>query len=76
MTLMTLRINLHRSGAAKSLNMYSAVKIITQAVSKQKNMLWNFSPHAWTSPRPGTIPQGTVSNTFAITDTAIKNPVT
>ena len=35
----TLRINFHRDGAANSRSKYSAVKIITQAVSKQKNTI-------------------------------------
>lgn len=73
---MTLRINLQRSGAAKSRNKYSAVKIITQAVSRQKKIILNLSPQDCTSSLPGTIPHGTVSTTLAPTDTAMKNPVT
>lgn len=35
----TLRINFKRDGAANSRSRYSAVNIITQAVSKQKNTI-------------------------------------
>lgn len=70
------------------LSKYSAVKIITQAVSRQKKMTLYLSPHGMdslllASSRPSAatgmgIPKlhGTVSTTLAMTLTAIKKPVT
>ena len=76
MTLITLRMNLQRSGAAKSRNKYSAVKIITQAVSKQKKAVSYRSPQGGFLSVPGMRPQGTVSTMLAITEKAMKKPVT
>jgi hypothetical protein len=59
MTDMTLRMNFHLDGAANNRSKYSAVKIITQAVSKQKNTILYLSPHDRVPALPGLIPQGT-----------------
>lgn len=59
MTDMTLRMNFHRDGAANSLSKYSAVNIITQAVSKQKNTILYRSPQDNVPARPGRRPHGT-----------------
>jgi hypothetical protein len=70
------------------LSKYSAVKIMTQAVSRQKKMILYLSPHGMDSlfldkRRPSAargmaMPRvhGTVSTTLAMTLTAIKKPVT
>lgn len=58
MTDMTLRMNFHLDGAANNRRRYSAVKIITHAVSKQKNTILYRSPHEM-GPRLGRIPHGT-----------------
>lgn len=64
MTDMTLRMNFHLDGAANKRRRYSAVKIITQAVSKQKNTILYRSPQDM-GPRLGRIPHGTKkSNKF------------
>ena len=54
---------------------YSTLKIVTQAVSKQKNIFGWSSPHCFIVSELGVFPQGTVSIILAITDTAMKNPV-
>jgi hypothetical protein len=62
MTDMTDRTKRHLSGAAKNLKIYSAVKIITQAVSKQKKTTLYRSPHDIVPALPGRWPQGTENN--------------
>lgn len=59
MTDITLRMNFHLDGAANNRRRYSAVKIITHAVSKQKNTILYRSPHESVPARPGRIPHGT-----------------
>lgn len=61
MMLMTLRMKRHRSGAAKSRSKYSAVKIATQAVSRQKKTILYLSPQESVPARPGRCPHGTKS---------------
>jgi hypothetical protein len=60
MTDITLLMNFHLDGAANNRSKYSAVKIITQAVSKQKNTILYLSPHDRVPARPGLIPHGTL----------------
>jgi hypothetical protein len=52
-------MNFILDGAAKSRRRYSAVKIITQAVSRQKNTILYRSPQDMLPARPGRLPQGT-----------------
>jgi len=66
------------SGAAYSRIRYSAVNMMTQAVSRQNSCISKRSPHV--RKRPSTdvgssTPQATVSMMFVSTDTAMKNPM-
>jgi hypothetical protein len=56
---MTLRMNFNLEGAANKRKRYSAVNIITHAVSRQKNTILYLSPHD-KGPPLGRCPHGTV----------------